>query len=95
LAAFAGVTYVSGRAVARSRQWIGNRLTGTFVVDAINGANLPLGHAVTRMVVRHLLSPIALFGFIAALADGQRRAFHDRVASSLVITREREVWTAS
>jgi hypothetical protein len=46
------------------------------------------------MAVRHLISTIFFFGFLIAFADGQRRTFHDRLASTVVIGRDREVWTA-
>ena len=93
VAGFTAVNVVAGRAIASDRQWIGNRVAGTYVVDAVNGSNLDFARAFTRLVVRHLFSPILLFGFITALFDGHRRAFHDRVSTSLVTTRQREVWT--
>jgi uncharacterized RDD family membrane protein YckC len=94
LIGFIAINWVAAKAIAKDRQWIGNRIAGTYVVDAINGANLDVPRAVTRLVVRHLFSPILMFGFIAAFFDGQRRTFHDRMAASVVIARQREVWTA-
>jgi uncharacterized RDD family membrane protein YckC len=95
LVGFVAINVVAAKAIATNRQWIGNRIAGTFVVDNINGANLDFPRALTRLIVRHLISPVLLIGFIVAFSDGQRRTFHDRVASSVVTTRQREVWTAS
>lgn len=86
------VFVVSGRAVAHSTKWIGNRVTGTSVVNAVNGANITRSYAMTRNFLRHVLSPLLLAGFIVALFDSQRRTFHDRFAGSVVIGRPREVW---
>lgn len=97
LVAFIGfvlVTVIAARSIAKSRQWIGNRVAGTYVVDGINGSNIDAARAGTRLVIRHLISPVFLFGFLAAVADGQRRTFHDRIAGSVVIARTREVWVA-
>ena len=93
---FAGIIAactLEARAVARSGRWVGNRVAKTKVVRAHNGANLDIGAAATRAVLRHLISPIFMFGYFPALFDGQRRTFHDRFASSVVTTRPREVWT--
>ncbi len=84
----------AARSTASSGQSLGNRVAGTRVVDGINGANIDVGRAALRMTVRHLISTIFFFGFLIAFADGQRRTFHDRLASTVVIGRDREVWTA-
>ena len=51
------------------------------------------GRASLRFIARHLISIVLLFGFIAALFDNRRRAFHDRLADSIVTTRPRSVWS--
>lgn len=88
------VIVLGARAVAKNGKWIGNRVAGTTVVDAINGSFIDVGRAGLRMFARHLISPILLFGYLVAFADRQRRTFHDRLAGTIVIRREREVWTA-
>jgi uncharacterized RDD family membrane protein YckC len=88
---FVGFT---ARGIVASGQSVGNKIADTRVVDGINGSNIDMGRAVLRTAVRHLISPILLLGFIAALPDGQRRTFHDRLAVTVVIGRPREVWTA-
>ena len=60
----------------------------------INGADIDVGRAALRLLVRHLISTILLIGFLVAFTDGQRRTFHDRLARTVVIGREREVWTS-
>ncbi|MEM1332232.1 MAG: RDD family protein [Actinomycetota bacterium] len=82
------------RSIARRGRWIGNRITSTTVVDARTGKMLDEGRAAGRVVTRHLLSPVLALGFLPALSDRSRRTFHDRVATSVVITRTPEVWTA-
>lgn len=94
LIGFAIVTSLYARSVARSGQWLGNRVSGTRVVDARNGQPIDVAHAGTRFVVRHLLSVILLVGFVVAFFDPQRRAFHDRWAGSVVVGRRRESWSA-
>jgi uncharacterized RDD family membrane protein YckC len=82
------------RSVASSGKWLGNRVAGSRVVDGINGSNIDASRAAARFVIRHLVSAIFLFGFLAALGDGQRRTFHDRVASTVVVGRTRATWSA-
>lgn len=84
----------AARSIAASGQSLGNRVADTRVVDGINGANIDVGRAALRMTVRHLISTIFFFGFLIAFADSQRRTFHDRLASTVVTGRDREVWTA-
>jgi uncharacterized RDD family membrane protein YckC len=85
---------LSARSIAASGQSIGNRVAGTRVVDGINGANIDVGRAALRVAVRFLISTILMIGFLVAFFDGQRRTFHDRLARTVVVGREREVWTA-
>ena len=91
---FCAVTAWAARSIASTGRWIGNRVTSTSIVDTRTGRNLTTSAAAGRMVIRHLVSPILLVGFLPAFADPQRRTLHDRVATSVVVTRSREVWTA-
>jgi uncharacterized RDD family membrane protein YckC len=93
---FGFVSFVAftARSIAATGQSLGNRVADTRVVDGINGVNIDLGRAALRVTVRHLISTILLIGFLIAFTDSQRRTFHDRVARTVVVGREREVWTA-
>jgi uncharacterized RDD family membrane protein YckC len=91
---FVAFTVLTARSIAASGQSTGNRVADTRIVDGINGSNIDVGRAASRVVVRHLISIIFLFGFLIAFTDGQRRTFHDRLARTVVIGRERDVWTA-
>ncbi|WP_420452544.1 RDD family protein [Ilumatobacter sp.] len=90
---FALLTAVAARSIASRGCWIGHRLTGTRVVSVLDGSRLDVSHAAARFAVRQLISPVFLFGFVAALVDPQRRAFHDQVAGSVVVARPRRTWT--
>ena len=91
---FVAVVVLGARSIANTGKWIGNRVAGTTVVDAINGSFIDQPRAALRMFGRHVISPIFLLGYLMAFADGERRTFHDRLASTVVIRRPREVWTA-
>ena len=88
------VVVLGARALASSGKWIGNRVAGTTVVDAINGSFVDHGRGALRMLGRHVISPILLFGYVIAFADTQRRTFHDRLAGTVVTRRKLEVWSA-
>lgn len=89
------VIFVLGaRAIAKDGKWIGNRVAGTTVVNGINGTFVDQGRAGLRMFGRHVISPVFFFGYLMAFADGERRTFHDRLAGTVVIRRQRETWTA-
>lgn len=88
------VVTLGSRAIAKNGKWIGNRVAGTTVVDAINGSFIDSGRAGLRMLGRHLISPILLLGYLMAFGDSQRRTFHDRLAGTVVIRRQRESWSA-
>jgi uncharacterized RDD family membrane protein YckC len=90
---FAAATVLSARAVSRTGQWLGNRVTKTRVVDARNGRTVGAGEAGLRFVIRSLVSPILLIGFLMALFDAQRRAFHDTVAGTVVVRPPRATWS--
>jgi uncharacterized RDD family membrane protein YckC len=94
LIGFVVFVVLAARSIAASGQWVGNRVAGTRIVDGINGSNIDVGRAALRVTVRHLISMIFFFGFLIAFADGQRRTFHDRLSQTVVVGREREVWTA-
>jgi len=91
---FALITVLAARSTSTTGQWIGNRVADTRIVDGINGANISVGRGAVRFVVRFLISPIFLLGFLIAFFDGQRRTFHDRIAETVVIGRPREVWSS-
>jgi len=88
------VVVLGARALATSGKWIGNRVAGTTVVDGINGSFVDQGRAGLRMLGRHVISPILLFGYLIAFADPQRRTFHDRLVGTVVTRRQRETWSA-
>lgn len=93
LAGFVVATAWYATAVARTGQWIGGRVTKTRVVDARNGRYVPVATAATRYVVRSVVSPILLFGFLMAFTNSDRRTFHDTVAGTIVTRRPRERWS--
>ena len=89
-----GVATVSyARAVATSGQWIGNRVTGTKVVDARNGRMVTAGEAGLRFLLRYLVSSIFYIGFLMALGNSQRRTFHDNIAGTVVTRPPRASWS--
>jgi uncharacterized RDD family membrane protein YckC len=90
---FGGATVLSATSVAATGQWVGNRVTGTKVVDARNGRTITAGEAGLRFVVRSLISWILLIGFLMALGNSQRRAFHDSVAGTVVTRPPRATWS--
>jgi uncharacterized RDD family membrane protein YckC len=93
VAGFAGATVLYARAVASSGQWIGNRVTNTKVVDARHGRMIMAGEAGLRFVLRSLVSPILLIGFLMALGNSQRRTFHDNIAGTVVTRPPRATWS--
>ena len=82
-----------GSAVSTSGQWVGNRVTDTKVVDVSSGNLLDRTRATSRFLIRALISPVFLFGFIVALTNSQHRAFHDQFASSIVTRPTRASWS--
>ncbi|MGB0113020.1 MAG: RDD family protein, partial [Ilumatobacteraceae bacterium] len=93
IAAFCVITVLYARSVAATGQWIGNRMAATKVVDARNGHMIPVGSAGLRFVIRTLVSPILLIGFLVAFASSDRRTFHDNFAGSVVTRPPRERWS--
>lgn len=90
---FGAATVLYARAVASTGQWIGNRVTDTKVVDARNGRSIGAGEAGLRFVLRYFVSPILLIGFLMALGNSERRAFHDHVAGTVVTRPPRASWS--
>jgi uncharacterized RDD family membrane protein YckC len=90
---FGAATVLYARAVSSSGQWIGNRVTGTKVVDARNGRLVPAGEAGLRFFLRWFVSTIFLIGFLMALGNSQRRTFHDNVAGTVVTRPPRASWS--
>jgi uncharacterized RDD family membrane protein YckC len=93
VAGFGATVVLYARAVSTTGQWFGNRVTGTKVVDVRNGRMVNGGEAGLRFVVRHLVSPILLIGFLVALGSSQRRTFHDNVAGTVVTRPPRATWS--
>ncbi len=93
LVGFALVARAYTNAVARSGQWIGNRVAGTKVVNVSNGKLIDRPHALTRFVVRSTFSPIFLGGYLMALTNQSKRTFHDQAAESIVTRPPRETWS--
>lgn len=93
VAGFGGATVSYGRAVSSTGQWIGNRITGTKVVDARNGRMVTAGEAGLRFVVRYSVSSMFFIGFLVALGNSQRRTFHDSVAGTVVTRPPRATWS--
>jgi len=90
---FVAATILYARAVADTGQWIGNRVTGTKVVDARNGRAITVGEAALRFTLRMLVSSIFFIGFLMALGNSQRRTFHDNVAGTVVTRPPRATWS--
>ncbi len=90
---FLATAVLYGRAVSASGQWVGNRVAGTKVVDVRNGRTVTSGEAGLRFVIRELVSPIFLIGFLMALGDSQRRTFHDNIAGTVVTRPPRATWS--
>ena len=94
LAGFGVFVVLTARSISRTGRSVGNRVADTRVVDGITGKHIDMGRAVLRTLVRHVFSTILMLGFVVAFFDGQRRTFHDLLARTVVVGREREVWTA-
>lgn len=92
-AGFVGATVLYGRSVAATGQWLGNRVASTKVVDVRNGSFVDGGTAGLRFVIRFLLSPILLIGFLMAFTNSQRRTFHDNIAGTVVTRPPRATWS--
>jgi uncharacterized RDD family membrane protein YckC len=90
---FLAATVVYARAVAATGQGIGNRVTGTKVVDARNGRAITTGEAALRFTLRWFVSSIFFFGFLMALGNSERRTFHDNVAGTVVTRPPRATWS--
>lgn len=93
LVGFTVVTVVYARQLARTGQFVGNRVAGSKVVDARNGTLVSAGDAGVRFVIRFVVSPVLLIGFLMALGNAQRRTFHDDVAGTVVTRPPRATWS--
>ena len=87
----AGALYA--RSVASKGRWIGGRIASTRVVHVTTGEMIPASYAFTRFVMRALISPVLLFGFLMAVVDPHRRAFHDHIAGTVVTGKARATWS--
>jgi uncharacterized RDD family membrane protein YckC len=93
LAGFSVATALYARAVSRTGQWIGNRVTNTKVVDVRNGRTVTSGEAGLRFVIRYFVSSILYIGFLIAPFNSQRQTFHDMVAGTVVTRPPRATWS--
>ena len=93
VAGFAVGTVLYTRAITSTGQSVGNRVAGTKVVDARNGRPVEPGEAGLRYILRFTVSIIFFIGFVVALADPQRRTFHDKIAGTVVTRPARESWS--
>ena len=93
LAGFSLATMLYARAVSRTGQWFGNRVTNTKVVDVRNGRTVTAGEAGLRFVIRYFVSSILYIGFLIALFNSQRQTFHDTVAGTVVTRPPRATWS--
>ena len=93
LAGFGVATTLYARAVSRTGQWIGNRVTNTKVVDIRNGRSVTSGEAGLRFVIRYFVSSILYIGFLIAPFNSQRQTFHDMVAGTVVTRPPRATWS--
>ncbi len=93
LAGFSVTTMLYARAVSRTGQWVGNRVTNTKVVDVRNGRTVTAGEAGLRFVIRYFISSILFIGFLIAPFNSQRQTFHDMVAGTVVTRPPRATWS--
>lgn len=93
LAGFGATTVLYARAVSRTGQWVGNRVTNTKVVDVRNGRTVTAGEAGLRFVIRHVVSSILYLGFLIAPFNSQRQTFHDMAAGTIVTRPPRATWS--
>jgi uncharacterized RDD family membrane protein YckC len=93
LAGFGVATTLYARAVSRTGQWVGNRVTNTKVVDVRNGRTVASGEAGLRFVIRYFVSSILLIGYLIAPFNSQRQTFHDMVAGTVVTRPPRATWS--
>lgn len=92
VAGFIVAAALYARAVARTGQSMGNRVASTTVVDARNGRTITAAAAATRYVIR-MFPPTMLLGFFMALANADRRTFHDQFAGTVVVRPPRASWS--
>jgi uncharacterized RDD family membrane protein YckC len=64
-------------------QTLGGLATGIVVTNG-SGSRLSLRHSFVRALVGLLLAPLWLIGMLAIVADGKRRAWHDRLLRTSV-----------
>ncbi len=93
LATFVLATAIYGRAIGSTGQSIGNRVASTRVVDARNGRTVSVAAGATRYVVRMLISPVLLVGYLMGVFSSDRRTLQDQVAGTVVIRPPRASWS--
>lgn len=84
---FVVVVFVYLRALARTGQTWGRRIVGIRVVDADTGGAPGWGKAIGRSLFAGFISANVLWlGYLWMLWDSRNQTWHDKVASTLVIT---------
>ena len=73
-------------ALIRNGASVGKKATETMVVDATTGDTIGYGRALVRTLLAVLGLACFGIGLLAVLADRRRRALHDRVVGTLVIS---------
>lgn len=81
------VVFVYLRALATTGQTWGRKIVGIRVVDATTRAAPGWGKAIGRQLFAGFISANVLYlGYLWMLWDGQNQTWHDKVASTLVVT---------
>jgi uncharacterized RDD family membrane protein YckC len=72
--------------VGGTGQTIGNKATGTRVVDATSGQPIGNGRALGRYLFAAFISGnLCALGYLWAIWDGRKQTWHDKVVSSVVV----------
>lgn len=78
-------------AVMEASKWqatLGKKLVG-LKVTTLSGQRIGFGRAFGRLLVKALLSPILMIGYIMAAFTEKKQALHDLVASTLVVQKHK------
>lgn len=66
-------------------QTLGKKICGVRVVDAATGGPIGIGKALVRTLVKDILSPILLLGYLWAIWDSRKQTWHDKLAGTIVV----------
>ncbi|WP_239673687.1 RDD family protein [Mangrovibacillus cuniculi] len=78
-------------AVMEASKWqatLGKKLVG-LKVTTLSGQRIGFGRSFGRLLVKSLLSPILMIGYIMAAFTEKKQALHDLVASTLVVQKHK------